>query len=69
MGDDEMLRTREAAAVLRMSTKTLARLRSTEDGPPYVNVGQVGAARPTIRYRRSALTEWATSREVRGGAA
>lgn len=50
------LSTREAAALLTLSAKTLTRLRATEEGPRFLRF----AGR--IRYTRADLLEWAVAR-------
>jgi predicted DNA-binding transcriptional regulator AlpA len=49
----DLLRTREAAAELRLSPRTLDRWRGTDEGPPYVRLG-----RKAVAYRRSDLDRW-----------
>jgi predicted DNA-binding transcriptional regulator AlpA len=63
----DLMRDRETADMLLMSTKTLANKRSRGDGgPPYVRLS--GGA---IRYSRRAVQEWIDQHTVTpgGGAA
>ena len=46
----------EAAELLRLSSRTLERLRVTGDGPAFCRLGR------RIVYRRADLERWATSR-------
>lgn len=46
----------EAARVLRLSERTLERLRVSGNGPVYVKAGRL------VRYRESDLEEWIASR-------
>ena len=48
--------TREAAALLTLSPRTLDRYRETGEGPPFFRMGA------SIRYARSDLMEWAWAR-------
>jgi excisionase family DNA binding protein len=54
-----MLTVLEAADYLRLSTRTLERLRCSGLGPKYVKLGR------SIRYQRDALDEWIAGRVVR----
>lgn len=54
-----MLTVLEAADYLRLSTRTLERLRCSGLGPKYVKLGR------SIRYQRDALDEWIAERVVR----
>ena len=47
---------REAALVLRLSERTLERLRCSGLGPKYVKVGR------SVRYQQSLLDEWLKDR-------
>lgn len=47
---------REAAALLRLSERTLERFRVTGDGPKFVKAGR------RVLYRQSDLDEWITAR-------
>jgi excisionase family DNA binding protein len=54
-----LLTQREAATVLRLSERTLERLRVQGLGPKFVRCGR------SVRYRQSDLEEWITARVVR----
>jgi len=54
-----MLTVLEAADYLRLSTRTLERLRCTGLGPKYVKAGR------SVRYQQSALDEWIARRVVK----
>jgi excisionase family DNA binding protein len=54
-----MLTTHEAASYLRLSHRTLERLRVSGLGPKFIRAG--GRA---VRYRQSDLDEWVASRVV-----
>jgi excisionase family DNA binding protein len=52
-----MLKTQnEAAQILRVSVRTLERLRVTGAGPQYTKVGRL------VRYRQADLDEWINAR-------
>jgi len=51
-----MLTVHEAASYLRLSIRTLERLRCTGLGPKYVKVGR------SVRYQQSLLDEWLARR-------
>jgi hypothetical protein len=53
---DDLLDTREAAAVLRLSPGTLQNQRVSGCGPRYIKLGQSPKAR--VRYRRGDLMKW-----------
>jgi excisionase family DNA binding protein len=53
-----LLTQREAARLLRLSERTLERLRVTGAGPVYVKAGRL------VRYREADLEEWIASRVV-----
>jgi len=55
----EVLTTEEAAAYLKVSTRTFETLRKTGEGPPGSRVGR------QWRYRREALDRWLAEREQR----
>jgi excisionase family DNA binding protein len=55
-----MLTSYEAADYLRLSIRTLERLRVSGLGPKFVRCG-----RRSVRYQQSALDEWIASRVVR----
>lgn len=54
-----LLTQREAAANLRLSERTLERLRVTGTGPAYVKAGRL------VRYREQDIEEFIVSRLVR----
>jgi predicted DNA-binding transcriptional regulator AlpA len=59
---ETLLRQREAATVLRLSERTLERLRVQGVGPKFVRCG-----RRSIRYREADLNEWSqTYRQING---
>ena len=58
MNTEEYLRPTEAAAYLKSSTSTLAKLRCAGGGPCYVRIGRA------IRYRKSELDEFMTASRV-----
>ena len=51
---------REAASALRLSERTLERLRCSGLGPKFIRCGQ-----RSVRYQQSALDEWIAGRVVR----
>lgn len=53
-----LLTTIEAARKLRLSVRTLERLRVAGDGPAFVKV------RKSVRYRETDLEAWLASRKV-----
>jgi excisionase family DNA binding protein len=53
-----LLTQREAAGVLRLSQRTLERLRVAGGGPVYVKAGRL------VRYREADLEAWINSRVV-----
>jgi excisionase family DNA binding protein len=55
-----MLTSHEAADYLRLSTRTLERLRCSGLGPKFIRCGQ-----RSVRYQQSALDEWIAGRVVR----
>jgi excisionase family DNA binding protein len=55
-----MLTVLDAAAYLRLSRRTLERLRVSGLGPKFVKCGR------SVRYRQSDLEEWIAARVVRG---
>jgi predicted DNA-binding transcriptional regulator AlpA len=55
-----LLLQREAACVLRLSERTLERLRVSGLGPKFIRCGG-----RSVRYRQSDLDDWVTSRLVR----
>jgi hypothetical protein len=58
--DSELLLTeRDAADLLKVSTRTLQAWRCDRVGPPFIRVGR------SIRYRRGELLVWLASRAVR----
>ncbi|HKV44389.1 MAG TPA: hypothetical protein VJT32_06900 [bacterium] len=56
--DDPVLTTQEAAAMLKISTRSLL-----DSDAPWFPAG-AGAMRPHRRYLRSALLDWARARQV-----
>lgn len=52
VAEDELLTEREAASLLKISSRTLQAWRPAGTGPAFVRVGR------SIRYRRNALQEW-----------
>ena len=54
-----LLDQREAAGFLRLSQRTLERLRVSGLGPKFVKCGR------SVRYQKSHLDEWIASRVVR----
>jgi excisionase family DNA binding protein len=54
----QLLNQGEAAKLLRLSTRTLERLRLTGGGPCYVKCGR------SVRYRESDLESWIQQRVV-----
>ena len=54
----QLLDQREAARLLRLSTRTLERLRLTGSGPMYVKCGR------SVRYRQSDIERWIAQRIV-----
>ena len=55
-----LLTQREAASVLRLSERTLERLRCSGLGPKFIRLDQ-----KSVRYQQSALDEWIAGRVVR----
>ena len=55
-----LLTQREAATALRLSERTLERLRCSGLGPKFIRLGQ-----KSVRYQQSAIDEWIVGREVR----
>lgn len=58
----EFLRPREAAAILRLSVRTLADYRTKGGGPGYFVLGK------RIAYARTDLAKWAAARRCRNTA-
>jgi predicted DNA-binding transcriptional regulator AlpA len=58
---DVILREREAAAVLKLSVRTLQSWRSVGTGPAHVRLG-----RRAVGYRAGALRAWLLDRETGG---
>jgi excisionase family DNA binding protein len=54
----QLLDQREAARLLRLSERTLERLRLSGSGPLYVKAGRC------VRYREADLEEWIAARVV-----
>lgn len=55
---DPVMTTEEAAAYLKLSVRTLLRLRAAGEGPPAARIGQ------QWRYRRIELDRWLTEQET-----
>ena len=55
----DLLTTLEAAAMLRLSPRTLERYRVTGEGPPFIKLGG------RVFYRRSDLIAWCAARQRR----
>jgi predicted DNA-binding transcriptional regulator AlpA len=55
---ETLLRQREAASVLRLSERTLERLRVSGLGPRFIKIGRA------VRYVQCYLSEWIASRTV-----
>jgi predicted DNA-binding transcriptional regulator AlpA len=55
---ETLLRQREAASVLRLSERTLERLRVSGLGPRFIKIGRA------VRYVQCDLSEWIASRTV-----
>jgi len=51
---------REAALVLRLSERTLERMRTLGNGVPFIRAG-----RRSVKYRQSDIDEWIKGRVVR----
>ena len=56
----ELLTSREVAELLRVSKPTLARWRSLEQGPPFIQI------EGSIRYPREAVDKWLADRTLGG---
>jgi predicted DNA-binding transcriptional regulator AlpA len=61
-GEDKMLKPREVAAAVGISTAMLARLRQEQRGPAYVRLGH-----RTVRYRQRDVEAWKTAQRVTTG--
>ena len=57
----DVLTTKEAAALLRLHSQTLFRLRQTNAGPPHFRVGT------KVLYLRDDVLRWARDRREGGG--
>lgn len=53
---DEWLTPQEAAALAKLSARTLANRRSLKTGPPYTKLSEGRSAR--VRYSRNGLMAW-----------
>jgi predicted DNA-binding transcriptional regulator AlpA len=53
MAEDELLRERELAALLKLSLSQVKKMRAEGTGPPFIRLSE-----RAIRYRRSAVEEW-----------
>lgn len=64
--DTVLLKTSEAAVLLRTSVRSLERLRQSAGGPPYMQGGAQGAsgANQKCLYRKGDLLEWVESNMV-----
>lgn len=60
MARENLLRPREAAAMLNISVKTMQRWRHEMSGPPFYRI-----ARNAVRYDRHDLIQWMESTRVR----
>jgi hypothetical protein len=58
---DEWLTPREAAAIAKLSERTLANRRSLHTGPPYIKLS--GGISGRVRYSRNALVAWLTGEQ------
>lgn len=56
----DLLTAREVAEMLRVSKPTLARWRSIEQGPPFIQI------EGSIRYPREAVERWLAERTLGG---
>lgn len=56
---DTLLTTRDAAAYLSLSPKSLERYRCEGTGPQYIKLGT--GRRASVRYRKADLEAWVTS--------
>ncbi len=56
LGDDPLLKTEDAAALICLSPKTLRQLRCDKKGPRFLKLGASKKARTV--YRRSDLEQW-----------
>ena len=54
---DVLLKSKDAAAFLKLSLSWLAKARKRGDGPPYIKLGK------SIRYSEAALLQWLKSRQ------
>ncbi|MFA1551643.1 helix-turn-helix transcriptional regulator [Actinomadura chokoriensis] len=63
--EEEELKPPEVAALVKVSEQTLANWRSRGYGPPYRKLSDGRSGR--VRYRRSAVEAWLTSRELQPG--
>ncbi len=59
---DEILTPDEVSELLIVTTKTLARWRSNDEGPAWFRLGD--GDRNHIRYRRAAIEDWINAREA-----
>lgn len=58
MDTPKLLKAAEVADLLRCSQRTLARMRESGDGPPYIRLNQRG----DVRYDREAVDDWLKQR-------
>lgn len=61
MGDSrpDLMRDRECADLVLMSTKALGHMRQRGEGPPFIRIGR------TIRYSRKEVGAWLREQTVR----
>lgn len=64
MNPHELLVTGQAAALLGVSTQTMADWRGDGFGPPYYQASPGGGAGHATRYRRADLDAWAEARKA-----
>lgn len=64
--DSVFLNTREAALLVRMSPRSLERMRSQGTGPKYCKVGGGRTRRGRVVYRRSDVIAWLTEKMFSG---
>lgn len=64
--EPEYLTPRETAEMLRISPRTLERMRTTGDGPPFLKAG--GGKRARVLYRRGDLNAWINGQVYRSTA-
>ncbi len=57
------LTSEETAELLKISRRTLERMRLTGDGPPFMKIGS--GKRSRVLYKQSHITEWLENRIYR----